>query len=84
MPVIRINSDSVHVRGRNVRVHIIRDSKLCRFLTDKPFLVLGNRVYYAAPRLRVREIKAGVDQVRKLYEMGFIRYYWNLLTNGGF
>lgn len=81
MNMVKLNAADITIGGKKVRVEVVRDSALCRFLTKKEFIALWNTIYLRDKKLTQKVLFAGLADVMKRYKIGFIRYYWNLLTN---
>jgi hypothetical protein len=76
---VKINAATITLNGKRVTIRLVRDSWICQYL-KRDLMVLGNTIYYLAPRLNVRMVHDGIDEVKKRQAMGSLRYYWSLLT----
>jgi hypothetical protein len=45
MSVQKVTSETVQINGLHVKIRVVRDSAICRWLTDNKSIVLGNTIY---------------------------------------
>lgn len=81
---IKINAATITIDGHRYTVKIVRDSWWCHLLSKKDFIIIGNTIHYKASRLKGGLITKGLDEFRRMHQLGRMKYYWHLLTIGGF
>lgn len=59
----KISTATYNLDGRKITVRVVRDSKICRLLTKKDSIVIGNTIYIRYPRMTPRMLRAGLNEI---------------------
>jgi hypothetical protein len=78
--LVKITAAAITINNKRIKITVVRNSAWCRWLTNKDFLILGNSIHYRAARLNARMIHEGLNEVKQLHKVGYVKYYWSLLT----
>jgi hypothetical protein len=61
----KVSVETFVINGQSVKIKIVRDSKICRLLTDDEYVIIGHTIYVRGKLLIQRVIRNGLEEIAK-------------------